>query len=503
MGPAKNWARRLWEPGGTLSQRVVHGGFWVFALRISDRLFKFTRTIILARVLAPSDFGLLGIALLAMSTLETFSQTGFQAALIQKKEDAEDYLDTAWTVSALRGIVLFAILCLAAPYVASFFHNPAGAPIIRAIGVSVLLRGLSNIGVVYFQKELEFEKQFVYQLSGTIADLIVAITAALILRNVWALVLGLLAGNLVRLVMSYWIHDYKPRLRFERGRVSSLFSYGKWMLLSGILILVGARGDDAVVGRVLGASALGLYQMAYRISQLAVTEITYVVGQTAFPAYSKLQDELEDLQRGYYRVASFSATLSMPTAMAIAMLGSDFTGLFLGEQWLPMAPVLALLAAAALVKSIVTTGSPLFLGSGNPQSEFQMQLARGLTVAVLIFPLTTTWGMSGAAVTVVVSGLSMLTVWYTKIGDQLQLAPTDLAGVFGPPFVSSVAMAGAIHLFRFLSRPLFPATPPMQIAWFLLAVVFAFGIYSTAIYLCQRVFPKLQVLQEVAQVIRR
>jgi O-antigen/teichoic acid export membrane protein len=243
--------------------------------------------------------------------------------------------------------------------------------------------------------------------------------------------------------------------------------------------------------------------MAYRISQLAVTEITYVVGQTAFPAYSKLQGELADLQRGYFRVAGFSATLSLPTATAIAMLGTDFTRVFLGEQWLPMAPVLALLALAALVKSIASTGSPLFMGSGSPQSEFQIQLVRGLTVAVLILPLSVTWGMSGAAFTVVLSGLGMLTVWYIKIKDQLQLAPTDLAGVLSPPFFSSLAMAGAIHLFRFLSQPLFPAAPPMQIAWFLLAVVFAVGIYSTAIYLCQRVFPKHQVLQEVARAIRR
>jgi len=141
----KHKAKRLWEPGETLSQRVVRGGFWAFALRIADRAFKLIRTIVLARVLAPSDFGLMGIALLTMSTLETFTQTGFQAALIQKKEDIEDYLDTAWTISALRGLVLFAVLYLAALYIALFFSTPAATPIMRVIGVSMLLNGLTNI----------------------------------------------------------------------------------------------------------------------------------------------------------------------------------------------------------------------------------------------------------------------------------------------------------------------------------------------------------------------
>ncbi len=110
----------------SLSKRVVRGGIWVFALRITSRSLGFIRTIILARLLAPEDFGLLGIAMLAIATLETFSQTGFNAALIQKKENVESYLDTAWTVSAVRGVLLFLILFLSAPLVATFFNSPPG-----------------------------------------------------------------------------------------------------------------------------------------------------------------------------------------------------------------------------------------------------------------------------------------------------------------------------------------------------------------------------------------
>ncbi|GAI24761.1 unnamed protein product, partial [marine sediment metagenome] len=117
-------AKNLLQPGEGLYQRTVRSGAWAFALRITEQVFSITRLIILARILAPNDFGLLGIALLAMMTLETFSQTGFQQALIQKKEDIKGYLDAAWTVSALRGLALFAVLFLVAPYVAIFFNAP-------------------------------------------------------------------------------------------------------------------------------------------------------------------------------------------------------------------------------------------------------------------------------------------------------------------------------------------------------------------------------------------
>ena len=187
----------------SLSQKVVRGGAWVFALRIVHRIFDLIRIVVLARLLQPHDFGLLGIALLTLAILETFSQTGFGPALIQKKDSVEGYLNTAWTVSIIRGVALFIILYLIAPYAAGFFESPQAGPIIQVVGFTLLLGAFTNAGVIYFQKELQFNKQFVYELSATLADFVVAVSAALLLRSVWALVFGYLAAAVVRLIVSY------------------------------------------------------------------------------------------------------------------------------------------------------------------------------------------------------------------------------------------------------------------------------------------------------------
>jgi peptidoglycan biosynthesis protein MviN/MurJ (putative lipid II flippase) len=142
------------------------------------------------------------------------------------------------------------------------------------------------------------------------------------------------------------------------------------------------------------------------------------------------------------------------------------------------------------------------MGSGNPEFEFQVQLVRALTIIALIFPFSMRWGISGAAFTVVLSGLSMLTVWYVKIKDQLKLTSGDLAGVFGPPFVSSLAMVVTIYLLRLLTKPICPNTLPMQVGWFLIAVSLAVSVYFGAIYLLQQAFPRHQILKEVARVMR-
>jgi len=402
----KRVLKRLLIPGDRLSQRVVHAGFWAFALRITDRLFGLARTIVLARVLSPNDFGLFGIALLGLSALNTFSQTGFQAALVQKKGDIKPYLDTAWTVHVIRGFVLAAILFGIAPYVASFFGEPAAALLLRVLGLSAVFQGLTNIGVVYFQKELEFHKRFIYMFSGTLADLGVAIPAALILRNAWALVFGLLAGNLVRMVVSYFVYPYRPHSSFNKQQFKELFGFGKWILGSSILGFLITQGDDIFVGKLLGVTALGFYQMAYRISNMPATEITHVISQVTFPVYSKLQDNVDKLRNAYLKVSQLTAFISIPLAGLVLILAPDFSRLFLGQKWMPMVPAMQVLVLAGLIRSIMATTGPIFEAVGKPEIATRWQVVRLIALGASIYPLTSLWEILGASVAVFLGNLA-------------------------------------------------------------------------------------------------
>lgn len=387
----------------SLSTRVVKSGLWVFTLRMLNRVLGFIRTIILARLLAPEDFGLLGIALLSISMLETFSKTGFDSALIQKKENVEFYLDTAWTVSALRGIVLFSILLFSAPLIARFFNTLAAAQVIRVIALFTLLAGLRNIGILFFQKELEFNKQFSYEFSATLVDLTVAITLAFILRNVWALVWGGLAASLVRLVLSYVLHPYRPRIRIDREGFQELFGFGKWVLTSGILVFLVTQGDDILVGKLLGVTALGLYQMAYTLSNLPATEVTHMISKVTFPAYSKFQDDLPRLRQAYLRVLQFTAFVSFPLAGGILLFASDFIRIFLGNKWIPMVPAVRVLVLAGLVRSIAATTGPIFYATGKPRIDTIWQIVRLLVLSTFIYPLTLRLGLLGTSIAVFLS----------------------------------------------------------------------------------------------------
>ncbi|MBW2594456.1 MAG: lipopolysaccharide biosynthesis protein [Deltaproteobacteria bacterium] len=391
----------------SLSKKVVRGGMWVFGLRIIDRGLGFVRTIILARLLAPEDFGLLGIAMLAIATLETFSQTGFQTALIQKKENVESYLDTAWTVSAIRGVLIFLILFLFAPLVATFFNSPQAMLVIKVIAVSTLLSGFRNIGILFFQKELEFNKQFIYEFSATLVDITIAITLAFMLRSVWALVWGGLAANFVRLFMSYILHPYRPHVRLNKGEFKELFGFGKWVLGSSILVFLVTQGDDIFVGKMLGVTALGFYQMAYLISNMPTTEIAHVASQVTFPAYSKLQNDIQRLKEAYFDALQLTAFVSIPMAGGIFVLAPEFTQIFLGEKWMPMVSAMQVLVLAGLVRSIAATAGTLFVAIGRPQIDTLWEITRLFVLATLIYPFAMKWGLTGVSIVVFLSILVM------------------------------------------------------------------------------------------------
>jgi len=461
-----------------LRTRVVRGGFWVFALRIIDRVFGLARTIVLARLLAPEDFGLFGIALLAMSALETFSQTGFNTALIQKKGDTKPYLDTAWTIQAIRGIILGLIAFTIAPYVAVFFDVPAAKPILQVIGLSVIMQGFSNIGIIYFQKELEFHKTFVLSLSGTLADIGVAIPAAFLLRNVWALVFGLLAAAIVRLIVGYVIHPYRPRLRFNKQQFKELFGFGKWILGSSIIIFLLHQGDDALVGKVLGVTALGFYQLAYRLSNMPATEITHVISKVTFPAYSKLQDDLPRSREAYLKVLQITAFLSFPIAGLIFVLAPDFTRIFLGQKWMPMVPAMQALCIFGVTRSINGTMGSFFQSIGKPRINTITSGIQLIIMGIIIYPLAMRWGILGVCVAVIVPNCFALVHLGRKLIYAINCGLKDVTRLLFFPIMGTIALSLVIRAIQIEAGE--------GLSRFFISILLGIGTYLGTMYMIDR-----------------
>jgi O-antigen/teichoic acid export membrane protein len=436
------------EQTASLAQRTVRGGLWIFSLRVVNKGLGIIRTIILARFLAPEDFGLFGVAMLALSTLEVFSQTGFQEALIQKKGSVASYLDTAWTISVIRGLLLFLILLLGAPFFAEFFNASEAVLIIRIIAISTLLTGFRNLGILFLTKELDFKKKSFFEFSATFVDLMVSIFLVIMLRNVWALVWGGLAGNLVRLIMSFIIHPSRPRFKFEKEKAAELIRYGRWLFGSGILIFLVTQGDDIFVGKILGVTALGYYQMAFLLSNLPATEITHVISQVTFPAYAKLQDNLPRLKSAYTEVMQVTLLVSFPIAGAIFTLGPDFIQIFLGSHWLPMVPALQVLVIAGFIRSTGSLTGPLFQAVGRPDLGTKLQIAKLILLLIVIYPLTIRWGILGTALAVVINGIIVNPFAHLKAIRMVDGLVRNFIKILSTPGFSTLVMVIFLYIIK-------------------------------------------------------
>jgi lipopolysaccharide exporter len=431
-------------PSEKLSHRVLSASFWMVSIRVASRLLGIVRIIVLARLLAPADFGLMGIALLVGGLLDGFTGIGLQTALVQRKGDIRGYLNPAWTAYLIQQSFLSIILFASGDWIGSFFNSPLAGQIVRVMGLANLITGFTNIGMVYFDKELQFNKKFIYEIAVSLTDIIVTIPAAFILRSAWALVFGALASNLAGVIVSYIIQPYRPRFSFDMSKIKELFQFGRWILLNGMVLTLYKRSDSFFVGKILGAQSLGFYQLANRFSDEPILEIKTVIGSVTFPTFSKLQDNKPALSHSFLKAIELISGLAMPAAVIILFLAPDFVRVVLGEKWLQSASAMQILGFAAASRVTITACDPLFWGLGRPNIIFYMNLVRMLALLALIYPLTKMFGIAGTSVAVLIGVLASWPILFWSLKKYLNINGIRLLRSLVIPVITSLAMAGGI-----------------------------------------------------------
>lgn len=384
---------------------VVKGFSWVGFYRITNRVVVVVRTAILARILTPSQFGVFGIATLLLSFLEIFTETGINTVLIQEKSNIKKYIDTAWVISIIRGTLMSGVIFLVAPLISNFFNAPDSLRLIRLISIAPLIKGFINPSEIVFQKELQFNKDFWLRSSVFLSESVIAIIYALITRTADSLVWGLIAGAVAEVVITNVFIRPRPKLMFDKKKVRSIFNRGKWVTLAGIFTYFTQEGDDMVVARVLNESFLGLYQVAYKISTLPLTEIAEVAHKVSFPIYTKIIHDPKRLRKAFLRLTVILTLLIVPLGITIYAYPDLIIKILLGDNWLAAADVLRVLAVFGVIRAITALPNPLFLAIGKQEWAAKVHFTRLVGLAVTIVPLTIKYGIVGAGISTIISVL--------------------------------------------------------------------------------------------------
>ena len=391
------------------TKKAIKGISWTAFLRLIVKSVGFVEMLILARILIPRQFGAFGVAMLMLGLLEVITESGVNVILVQE-EDIDKYINSAWIVSIFRGALISLIIFFSAPIVANFFHSADSLILLYLISIVPLLRGFLNPSIVKFQKELRFQRDFLFQFPGILIDTFVSITTCYLMRSPIGIVLGLIAGVIVELVLSFFVASPRPRLELERAYIYKLSHRGKWVTASGVFNFLFHNADNIVVGRMLGTSALGVYQIAYSLSIIPITEVADVFSRVTFPVFAKISSDTHRLWIAFIKIILVTTLLTVPFGVLLYVFPQEIITITLGKKWLAAIAILPTLAIFGVLRAISGSSSALFLAVGKQEYVTFVTLVSLVGLIIPIIPLVLHFGILGAAMSALAGSVIALPV---------------------------------------------------------------------------------------------
>ncbi|MDX1630542.1 MAG: lipopolysaccharide biosynthesis protein [Thermoanaerobaculia bacterium] len=431
-----------------MTRDAVWGVFWAFLGTMAAKLSWLAALMFLTRRLDPAQFGLFAFGLVFITYVETVGDLGTGAALIYTPRKAEAAAQGTFLINLGMGLVWFTLAQLAAPAVAGFFQNPAGEPVIRILSISFLIKALGNTHDALCRKEMRFKARLVPEVGLAVGKAVLAVVLAARGLGVWSLVWAQLLGVAVWSAALWLVVPWRPRWSLARGQMVPLLRFGKGIVAVNVLAAVVHHADLVVVGRMAGATALGLYQVASRVPEMTVTLAVWVLGHVLFPAFSRLHRSGADLGAGFLAAMRWIPLLTLPAAAGLFLVAEPLVVTFFGETWRPAAAILQALAVYTGIRSLGSHSGDVLKATGRPG----LLAGLGVLKALVLVPALILAGPLGAvAVAWTLAGVTVATVLLnlTVVSRLLELSWHRVARKPIPAVVATgIMIAGVVALQR-------------------------------------------------------
>lgn len=398
-------------------KQALNGISWMGALRVITRSLALIKIAILARILLPAQFGIYGIATLVLGFLEMLTETGINIFLIQQKDKVDNYVDSAWVVSIIRGFIIGLLIFILAPFIANYFNSPNAKFILYFVSIVPVIRGFINPSCIKYQKNLEFNKQFKYDSVIFFVDAIFAVALGIITQSENSLIYAMIISTCLEAILSFIYFKPTPKFIFDKVKTMKVINRGKWITGAGIANYLFQNIDDIIVGRVMGAASLGVYQQAYKISTLPVSEVGEVFNKVTFPIYVNLKEDKKRLKEAFIKTLLIICLLVIPFGIVVFKFPLQIINFVLGDKWISAAPVLQLLAIYGVLKAISNSFFSLFLGIDKQEVVTYITLFSTVCLIAILYPFIKIFGLLGAGYATIIATvltLPVLIIYYAK-----------------------------------------------------------------------------------------
>lgn len=458
---------------------MARGALWMLLLTLADQTLGFVSTLILVRLLSPADFGFVAMAWSFIILAQLLAAFGFDVALIHKKDATEAHYHTAWTLNVMLGFFILLLMLAAAGPIASFYDQPDVFWVVCALSLGPFIGGCENIGVVVFRKDLDFRKEFAFQISRRLIGFVVTVLLASLLRNYWALAVGSLAVRVAGVVASYLMHPFRPR--FSLAQTESLLGFSKWLLLNNVVGFLKERSSDFIVGRFLGAAPLGVYNISYEIANMPTSALSAPVNRALLPGFSRIAHDSEEMRTVYSNAMGMLALFTVPAAAGIYAVAPFLVPVVLGLKWLAGVPLMEILAFNGGLLFFHSSICTVLIANGHPDRVAKTNGLYVLMLLVLFGLLVPSYGLIGAALSALGASALSTPVYLSQVRRSVGVPVSAFLRAAMRPVAAALAMVGLV-------RWVLPAwTPQMNstesIGWLIGGILLGIFAYGTVVLL--------------------
>ncbi len=423
----------------SILSRTAKGAGWTIGWRFATRAIGFCSTLILVRLLTPEDFGIVSLAIGFFQTLDQVAGFGVEGAIIRANRADRAIYDSAFTINVVRGMFTSVVLIATAGPVARFFGNTHLVDVVYVLAAGWAISAFQNVGIIEFRRNLAFDMEFKIQIVPRVLALAVTIPAALVWHSYWALVGGIVATRILTVCLSYLMHPYRPR--FGVAGMKHIFGFSFWEWIIGLLNMVGYRADTIIIGRMLGAGAVGVYGVGCEIASLPNSEIVAPLCRALFSGFVAQRREGNDGSNTMLRVLSILALLTFPLSVGLSLVADPIVRIGFGVEWVAAVPLIQLLGISATIGLFNAVGETLFSAHAWLKSILWMTALATVLRLLLLLIMISHFGLLGGAIAGAAMGLFQEAIYMGIAVRRLNLRLGLILGSVMRPAIAVVAMA--------------------------------------------------------------
>jgi O-antigen/teichoic acid export membrane protein len=432
----------------SLRHKTLHALFWSFLERFGQQGIQFVISIILARLLLPEEFGLIAMLAIFMAIAQSFINSGFGQALIQKQNVTHIDECSIFYFNILVGFLAAGLLCLAAPWIAGFYNQPLLVPLTCALSLNLIINAFSLVHTTLLTKHVDFKTQLKVSVIATVISGTIGVTMAFNGFGVWSLVAQSLGSNLLHTILLWFFNTWRPSLVFSFTSLRGMFAFGSRLLASGLLDTVFQNIYIVVIGKLFSPADLGFYSRAKRLQQLPVDNISSIISRVTFPVFSSVQDDKPRLKRGVRKALTMLVMINFPMMVGLAIMAKPLVLLLLTEKWAPCIPYLQLLCVVGMLYPLHVINLNVLKAQGRSDLFLQLEILKKILVVIAI-AVTYRWGITAMIYGQIATSCFayLLNSYYT--GKMLDYPITEQIRDLIPSLTLASIMGGGVYALHY------------------------------------------------------